>query len=268
MNLGKKIRLQRIFSHPCGRLCSVAVDHFIGYQRGLPAGLIDLPEILRKLVAAGPDAITMLKGTAKAAWEPYAGRIPLIISSVCFTPDDSVIEVVANPEEVLLLGADAIAVAIGVRGPNEGRYLKILSDAVEKADHLNLPVIAHIYPRDFSGAPRIVHDSENIMWAVRAGIECGADVIKVPFTGDAESYHDIVATSPVPVVAAGGPKCETLSQALESIALVVSSGARGATIGRNIWGNPDPELALRAFKAVIHDGLTPAAALEAAASVS
>ena len=106
------------------------------------------------------------------------------------------------------------------------------------------------------------------MWAVRAGIECGADVIKVPFTGDAESYHDIVATSPVPVVAAGGPKCETLSQALESIALVVSSGARGATIGRNIWGNPDPELALRAFKAVIHDGLTPAAALEAAASVS
>ena len=25
----------------------------------------------------------------------------------------------------------------------------------------------------------------------------GADVIKVPFTGDAESYHDIVATTPV-----------------------------------------------------------------------
>jgi len=164
----------------------------------------------------------------------------------------------------VLLGADAIAVAIGVRGPNEGRFLKILSTAVEQAGRQNLPVIAHIYPRDFSASPRIVHDPENIMWAVRCGIECGADVIKVPFTGDVESFRDILATSPVPVVAAGGPKCETLEQALESLSLVVSAGARGATIGRNVWSHPDPGVALMALKAVIHDGLTPAAALEKA----
>ena len=29
--LGKQIRLNRLFSHPCGRLCSIAVDHFAGY---------------------------------------------------------------------------------------------------------------------------------------------------------------------------------------------------------------------------------------------
>ena len=264
MNLCKWTRLQRIFSHRSGRLCSVAVDHFIGYQKGLPVGLRNLPETVNRLVEAGPDAITMLKGTAMATWRPYAGRIPLIISSVCFTPDDSLIEVVATAEEAVLLGADAMAVAIGVRGPNEGRYLKILTTAVEQAGRQNMPVIAHIYPRDFSGTPRIVHDPENIMWAVRCGIECGADVIKVPFTGDAASYREIVASSPLPVVAAGGPKCDTLEQALESMSLVISSGARGATIGRNVWGNPDPGRALTAFKAVIHDDLTPAAALEAA----
>lgn len=262
MNLGKKIRLQRIFSHSSGRLCSVAVDHFIGYQKGLPEGLRNLPEAVNKLVAAGPDAITMLKGAALSIWGPHAGKIPLIISSVCFTADDAVMEVVATPEEVMLLGADAIAVAIGVCGPNEGRFLKILTTAVEQAGRVNLPVIAHIYPRDFSGSPRIVHDPENIMWAVRCGIECGADVLKVPFTGDAESFHDIIATSPVPVVAAGGPKCDTLEQALQSLALVVAAGASGATIGRNIWGSPDPGRALTAIKAVIHDGCTPAAALE------
>jgi class I fructose-bisphosphate aldolase len=264
MNLGKRIRLQRIFSHGSGRLCSVAVDHFIGYQKGLPAGLRNLPETVNRLVAAGPDAITMLKGTATSTWGPHAGKIPLIISSVCFTPDDLTIEVVATAEEVLLMGADAMAVAIGVRGPNEGRYLKILSTAVEQAGRRNIPIIAHIYPRDFSGVPKIVHDPENIMWAVRCGIECGADVIKVPFTGDAASYRDIIATSPVPVVAAGGPKCETLAQALELLSLAVSAGARGGTLGRNVWSHPDPGRALMAFKAVIHDSFAPAAALEMA----
>ena len=125
-------------------------------------------------------------------------------------------------------------------------------------------MIAHIYPRDYANGPRIAHDPENIMWAVRCGIECGADVIKVPFTGDAASYRDIVATSPVPVVAAGGPRAETLRDALELLGKVVESGARGATIGRNIWGTPDPTKALIACKAVIHECLAADEALKRA----
>jgi len=268
MDLAKRIRLNRIFAHPSKRLCSVAVDHFIGYQKGLPVGLENLPETIRKLVAGKPDAITMVKGTAKSAWEPYAGRVPLIIQAVCFTADDATIENIARPEEVLRMGADAIAVSLGVRGPNEGKFLKILSDMVEQADRIGLPVISHIYPRDFTKGGTIVHDPENIMWAVRCGIECGADVIKVPFTGDAASYRQIVASSPVPVVAAGGPRCESLRSALEMMTKVVESGALGSTIGRNVWGAPDPTRALVAFRGVIHDQMTPDAALEAAGLLS
>jgi class I fructose-bisphosphate aldolase len=264
MDLAKLTRLNRIFSHPSKRLCSVAVDHFIGYQKGLPQGLLNLPETLKKLSAGKPDAITMIKGVAKSAWEPYAGRIPMIIQSVCFTADDAVIENVTRPEEVLRLGADAIAVAIGVRGPNEGKFLKILCDMVAEADRVGLPVVAHVYPRDFSKGAVIVHDPQNIMWALRCGIECGADVVKVPFTGDPASYREIVATSPVPVVAAGGPRCDSLRTALEMMVKVVESGARGATIGRNIWGDADPTRALVAFRGVIHDELSADAALEAA----
>jgi hypothetical protein len=50
MDLAKQIRLNRLFSHPSQRLCSVAVDHFVGYQKGLPEGLVNLPETIRKLV--------------------------------------------------------------------------------------------------------------------------------------------------------------------------------------------------------------------------
>jgi len=264
MDLAKRIRLNRIFSHPSGRLCSVAVDHFIGYQKGLPEGLVNVPETVAQIVRGRPDAITMLKGMAKATWEPYAGSIALIIQSTYFTPDEGVVECVACPPEVLRLGADAVAVAIGVRGPNEGKVLKLLATAVEEADSIGLPIIAHIYPRDFSNGARMVHDPENILWAVRCGIESGADVIKVPYTGDVASYREIAATSPVPVVAAGGPRCATLREALTRLGEIRDSGARGATIGRNIWGTPDPTRAVLACKAVIHEGLSPDAALQQA----
>lgn len=265
MDLAKKIRLNRIFSgHASGRLCSVAVDHFIGYQKGLPVGLTNVPATIAEIMKGKPDAMTMLKGMAKGTWESYAGACPLIIQSIYFTPDDATLEFIATPSEVLRLGADAIAVAIGCRGPREGEFLKMLTDAVEEADAIGLPVMAHIYPRDYSNGARIVHDPENIMWAVRCGIECGADVIKVPFTGDVASYRDIVASSPVPVVAAGGPRTETLLESLQMLSKVIEAGARGATIGRNIWGTPDPTKALLACKAVIHENVSAEEAMKRA----
>jgi len=265
MNIGKQIRLNRIFSHPSGRLCSVAVDHFIGYGKlSQGGGLSNLPAALAKVAAGLPGAVTMSKGTAMNCWAPYAGKIPLIVQSGCFTADDRVIECVTNPEECVRLGADAIAIAIGIFGPNEGRYIKILMDGVTQAAKYDLPVIAHIYPRDFSGAkPAIVFDPEGIMWATRIGIEAGADVIKVGYTGDVPSFRQVVQSSPVPVVAAGGPKAKNLREALTAMSQVVEAGGRGATIGRNIWGVPKTAEACRAFKAVILENRSVAEALKA-----
>lgn len=265
MNVGKQTRLHRLFAHPSGRLCSVAVDHFIGYGKLRPGGgLSNLPEALAKIAAGQPSAVTMSKGTAMHCWAPYAGRIPLIVQSGCFTADDRVIESVTNPEECVRLGADAIAMAIGIFGPNEGRFIKMLMECVSQAARFDLPVIAHIYPRDFSGAsPRIVFDPEGILWAVRVGIEAGADVIKVGYTGDVASFRQVVDTSPVPVVAAGGPKAKNLRAALTAMAEVVQAGGRGATIGRNVWGVSRVPETVRAFKAVTLDGRSVEVALQA-----
>ncbi len=255
MGLGKQVRLNRLFSHPSGRLCSVAVDHFVGYSERLPDGLANLPKTLAAIVAETPDAVTMTKGTALNCWPPHAGKVPLIIQSACFTTDERINETITDPDECIRLGADAMAVAICVRGPSEGGFIKKLCDAVAAAAKYDLPVVAHIYPKSFGlEGKRILHDHDNIFWAVRVGIECGADVIKVGYTGDPKSFAQIVASSPVPVVAAGGPKTETLDEALDLMRGVVQSGAKGATIGRNIWGHSDIGEALRAFKAVIHGG--------------
>ena len=255
MGLGKSIRLNRIFGHPSGRLCSVAVDHFVGYANEMPPGLADLPKTIAEVVAEGPDAVTMQKGTALTCWGPHAGKTAMIMQAGCFTPDERILEVLTDPEECIRAGADAIAIAICVREGSEGRFIKILSDGVSAAAKYDLPVIAHIYPRIFTpDGPRLLHDADNIAWAVRVGIECGADVIKVGYTGDPVSFGQIAKACPVPVVAAGGPKTSTFLEALEAMKGVVDCGANGATIGRNIWGHGNIRGALRAFKAVIHDG--------------
>lgn len=265
MNIGKQIRLNRLFAHPSGRLCSVAVDHFIGYGRlAAGGGLSNLPAALARIAAGGPSAVTMTKGTAMNCWAPYAGRIPLIIQSGCFTADDRVIETMTTPEECVRLGADAIAISIGIFGPNEGRFIKMLVEGVAQAAQYDLPVIAHIYPRDFTAnPPRIVFDPEGILWAVRVGIEAGADVIKVGYTGDTASFRQAVESAPVPVIAAGGPKAKNLRAALSAMADAVSAGGRGATIGRNVWGVARVPEALRAFKAVILENRSVDEALQA-----
>lgn len=264
MNIGKLIRLNRLFSDPSGRLCSIAVDHFIAYGQGRPPGLQHIKPTLAAIVAARPDAVTMHKGIATYCWEPYAGRIPLIIQSSLIKVDDTALEHIATPEDAIRLGADALAVAAYVRGKTEAIHLRAIADLVRDAGRFELPVICHIYPRHLDGMPRISFEPEDIAWAVRCAFEVGVDVVKVPYCGDVQSYAQIVADCPVPLVAAGGPKVDTLEAALQMMHEVVQSGARGATIGRNVWGFEHITKAVLAFKGVIHGGIPPQEAFKSA----
>jgi class I fructose-bisphosphate aldolase len=265
MNIGKLIRLNRLFSHPSGRLCSIAVDHFIGYGQGLPPGLRHIQDTLRDIAAAQPDAVTMMKGIALSAWKPYAGKIPLILQSIIARPDDTAFESLLSAEEAIRLGADALAVACFVSGKNEASRLKVVANVVREAASFELPVICHIYPRTkASDYTQVSFTPEDIAWAVHCALELGVDVIKAPYCGEVSAYAQIVSDTPVPVVAAGGPQQETFEAALGMMAEVVASGARGATIGRNVWGFGNTAAAVRAFKAVIHDGSTPKDAMAVA----
>jgi fructose-bisphosphate aldolase, class I len=266
VSIGKSIRLGRLFAHPSGRLCSIAVDHFINYVKGrLPDGLRDIRKVLTQIVAGRPDAITMQRGLASSAWEPHAGKVPLILQTCLLQPDDSFEPVsIADPEEAVRMGADAVAVVGFVRGPTEVRYMKLITDCVRAAARWDLPVVCHIYPRKFGQEVSISYEPEDVAWAVRVATECGVDVVKVPYCNDVAAYGQIVSRCPVPVVAAGGPRAGTLREALGMLRDVIESGARGATVGRNVWGFEKVTEAVLALKAVIHDGKGPDEALAAA----
>jgi class I fructose-bisphosphate aldolase len=265
MNTGKMVRLNRLFSHSSGRLCSVAIDHFITYQEGMPEGLRDVAGTLKMVAKGRPDAVTMHIGWARSVWQDYAGSIPLILQSSLLRVDESDMAQSVTPEDAVVMGADGFAVVCFVRGETEFRHLQKVADCVRQAARFEMPVICHAYPRVVSGGkPQISYAPEDIAWAVRCAAELGVDVIKVPYCGDVEAYRQIVSDAPVRVVAAGGPKANDLRSALAMAADVVKSGAYGAVIGRNIWGFQNVTAAVKAFKAVIHDGMSPEDALRKA----
>jgi class I fructose-bisphosphate aldolase len=242
------------------------VDHFINYgESQIPEGLRQISRTLEQIVAGRPDTVTMHRGVATSAWAPFAGKIPFILQSTLARPDDSFHEQIATPEDAVRFGADAFALAAFVRGPSEGRYLKTIADCVTAAAQFEMPVVTHIYPRTFkNGAAAISYEPDDIAWAVRCALECGTDIIKVPYCNDVAAYSQIVAACPVPIVAAGGPQTKDLAAALKMLQQVVQSGARGAVVGRNVWGFEKITAAVKAIRAVVHDSLTPEQALRLA----
>jgi len=252
MGLGKQVRLNRIFSHSSGNIASIAIDHFTVYDVGLPPGLRHIEKSLDAIVAGSPSSVTIHKGIARALWHKYAGKLPFIIQSSGVRPDDSAQEQLSTVEECLHLGADAMAIVAFVRNRTEAVYLRKVADAVREGDKHQLPIIAHVYPRDENNV--IVYHPEDIAWAVRCMVEVGVDVVKAPYCGDLEAHRQIAADCPVPLVAAGGPKTSTFKEALEVLANACSVGVRGGTVGRNVWGNEHVTDAVRAYKAVILDG--------------
>ncbi|MGO7616680.1 aldolase, partial [Rhizobium ruizarguesonis] len=59
----------------------------------------------------------------------------------------------------------ALAVAIPVRGATEGEYIRWLTDTVNAAALFEMPVFAHVYPRDFSDGGKIVFTPDEIAYA-------------------------------------------------------------------------------------------------------
>lgn len=252
-DLGKHVRLGRIFRHSAKRILSVAVDHMINYRTGMPDPLKQIEDTVAQVVQGMPSSITINKGIAMRCFAPYAGRIPLIIQQMALTPDRPGIVANAEVEEVVAMGADAIAVAIFVKHSEDLANMNQLARTVRDAGRFGLPVIPHIYPLvpGADGALKVSNSPEDVFFAARVGVEMGADIIKVPYTGTPDTFADIVSLNPVPIVASGGPRCNTVEEAEAMLRAVAKSGAAGATVGRNAWGFGDIPGTIARLKAAL-----------------
>jgi DhnA family fructose-bisphosphate aldolase class Ia len=123
-----------------------------------------------------------------------------------------------------------------------------------------MPLLAMMYPR----GPNIKdsHAVDLVAHAARLGAELGADIVKTNYTGDVESFKEVISSCHVPVIIAGGPKMETSSDVLQMVKDSITAGGAGLSIGRNVFQHEDPAKIVMALSAIVHSEASVAEALK------
>ncbi|HNU72539.1 MAG TPA: fructose-bisphosphate aldolase, partial [Thermodesulfobacteriota bacterium] len=96
------------------------------------------------------------------------------------------------------------------------------------------------------------YDTALVKHAARVGAELGADIVKVPYTGSPETFHEVVEGCFVPVVIAGGEKMETDEDVLTMVKGSIEAGGSGVSIGRNVFQHRNPTNMVRAISRIVH----------------
>ncbi|MGQ9459678.1 MAG: 2-amino-3,7-dideoxy-D-threo-hept-6-ulosonate synthase [Candidatus Bathyarchaeaceae archaeon] len=249
MEPGKKRRLKRIFRDD-ERTVIVPMDH--GVTVGPVAGLVNMQETINKLLQGGVDAVVLHRGIAKHVDTGKAGLIVHLsgMTRLGSDPDNKV--QVCSVEEAVRIGADAVSVHVNIGAEQEDKMLVKLGMVADDCDKYGVPLLAMMYPR----GPKIKnqHAVDVVAHAARLGAELGADIIKTNYTGDVETFKEVVRCCCVPVIIAGGPKAETTREVLQMVHDSIKAGGAGVSIGRNVFQHENPTKMVEALSAIVHNG--------------
>ena len=249
MEPGKKRRLKRIFRDD-ERTVIVPMDH--GVTVGPVTGLVNMQEIINKLLQGGVDAVVLHRGAAKHVDTGNAGLIVHLSGITKLGPDPNNKVQVCSVEEAVRIGADAVSVHVNVGAEEEDKMLAKLGRVADDCDKYGVPLLAMMYPR----GPKIKnqHAVDVVAHAARLGAELGADVVKTNYTGDVDTFKEVVRSCYVPVIIAGGPKVDTVREVLQMVHNSIKAGGAGLSIGRNVFQHENPTLMVKALSAIVHHG--------------
>ncbi|MCD1295184.1 fructose-bisphosphate aldolase [Methanocella sp. CWC-04] len=261
MNVGKQIRMERMKDRKSGNSLIVPLDH--GISIGPVKGIFSLADTIDKAAEGGANAVLMQKGMVPYGHRGYGRDVGLIVhmsASTSLGPDPNNKVQVCTVEEALKAGADAVSVHINIGSETESDQLEILASVAERCSFWGMPLIAMMYPR--GNSIKDPHSPDVVAHAARAGAELGADIIKTNYTGDIDTFKDVVKGCPIPIIIAGGPKINSDQDLLVMIDGAMEAGAKGVAIGRNIFQHEFPTKITRAISRIVHENRSAAEALE------
>lgn len=258
MTTGVRARLERIGTG--GRYVVVPMDH--GITLGAVDGLERIEQTIDAVTRGGADSVLTQKGIADRVHGNTngAGYIIHLNGSTVSGPDTNDKRVTGSVKAAVRLGADAVSMHINVGSDHEPKQIEDLAEITERATEFGLPVLAMTYAR---GPGVDEHDADALAHAVRLGEELGADLVKTAYSGDPDSFEQVVDATALPVVIAGG-KPDTDLKSLKAVRGAMDAGAAGVSMGRTVFQHDDPEGITRAVTGVVHENLAAEEALDRA----
>ncbi|MHA1506390.1 MAG: class I fructose-bisphosphate aldolase [Candidatus Asgardarchaeia archaeon] len=252
MNLGKCIRLRRIFNKITNRTVIIPIDH--GAYFGPIKGIERIWDVIISANNGGADAILLNPGMIRFIPLEVLGNVGIIVrlSNTNVLSDVPHFEtIISSVENALSLGADAVAYTVNIGGSRMHEAIRTFGLIAEECEDFGVPLLGEFIP---SGDKiKDPYDVKNVAFASRIGVELGADFIKTNYTGSPETFREVTSTSPIPIVIAGGEKKGTELDVLKMVKGAIDGGGAGVCIGRNVWQRKDPESMIRAICKIVHE---------------
>lgn len=249
--IGKLVRLERIINRETGRTIIVPMDH--GVSSGPIEGIVDIKKAVDDVSEGGADAVVLHKGMVKAGHRGRGKDIGLIVhlsASTDWAPTKNDKTLVCTVEEAIKLGADGVSIHINLGADLEREMLRDFGIVSKACEEWGMPLLAMVYGR---GKDMNQYDPKVVAHCARLGAELGADIVKVPYTGSPETFAPAVEGCPVPVVIAGGPKMKTEREVLEMVYGALQAGAKGLSVGRNVFQAKDRVQMVKALYKLVHE---------------
>jgi fructose-bisphosphate aldolase / 2-amino-3,7-dideoxy-D-threo-hept-6-ulosonate synthase len=257
---GKQLRLERLKNKTSGKFLFIAMDHGISY--GIQPGLEDMGNLIRQVGEGGAEAVILHKGNVKNIvyakkdyLEPFSKGLGLImhLNGAPSIGSNPYIKIpLCTVAEAVQYGADAVSLHVSVGDEGDEEMIEFLGEISSDCLDWGMPLIAMIYPR----GPNIdEYDAETISHCVRLGVELGADIIKTNYPGDIDSFKKICESCPIPIVVAGGPQQKKLDDFYITVSDIMSAGASGMAVGRNVFGTTNPTISTQILSDLIHKRL-------------
>jgi DhnA family fructose-bisphosphate aldolase class Ia/Fe-S-cluster-containing hydrogenase component 2 len=266
LSSGKAARLNRLFNPNDGRAVCVAADH--GWMSDPTPNVLELKRILEQVVLGGADGVLVSFGTAlrmsnffqgknspalllRADWMnmPRLGgsNVSNLLPAVNFKK-----KATSAARDALLLGASGITIYYFIGYSDEFEAINIEQAAffAKECRRIGLPLI--IEPMAVGGIVTGVNETDILIAAGRIAAEIGADVLKIPYTNDVNTFKKLIDEAGVPVLVLGGAKSDDPRDALELVDEALRSGASGTVFGRNVTKARDPRKMVSDICSLVH----------------
>ncbi len=249
MDWGLQNRLSRIIRPEDGHTVMLAVDH--GYFLG-PISKLERPgEAIAPLLPYA-DALMPTRGVVRNCIEADTS-VPIVLrvsgGNSVIGEDLSREGITTSVEEAIRLNASAMALSIYVGAKYEHQTLLNFAHLVDEGQRYGIPCLAVTAV----GKELEKRDARYLGLACRIAAELGAHFVK---TYHCDEFDRVVNGCPVPLVIAGGPRLDTVYDAFALAEVAIAEGAVGVDMGRNIWQSEHPVAAIRAIRAIVHEGAT------------
>ncbi len=253
--IGKKVRLERIMNRETKRTLIIPMDH--GLTVGPIPGLNpdEMAKTVDEVAWGGANAVLGHVGLPLYGHRGYGPDIGLIIhlsGATILSPNPNKKVLVNTVEDAIKFGADAVSIHVNIGDEDEAQMLADLGMVSRQCREWGYPLLAMMYPRGEKIEDE--HNVEYVKIAARAASELGADIVKTNYTGDIDTFKEVVKGCQCPVIIAGGPKS---GGGIESLLRItkdsLTAGGAGIAYGRNIFQHKNPRKIVEALAKIIHE---------------